>query len=295
LVIVEKAGEVIPAVVGVKKEARTGGERVFQMPAHCPVCGGDVVRDAEQVAVRCINAACPAQLRRKVEFFASRGAMDIEGLGEAMVDQLVEHKLVRDVSEIYNLDELSFAVIPRTGAKSIANLLERIRESKTRPLWRLIFGLGILHVGATGARKLAEHFHTIDPMMAASVDELQRIEDVGEVVADSIHAFFQDEHNRALVERLRGHGLNMGEKDQPVVRDANAPLAGTTWVITGTLSQEREAIAEIIRANGGKVSSSISKKTTYLLAGEEAGSKLAKAQGLGVKVLTEEEFRGMIG
>ena len=295
MVIVQKAGEVIPAVIGVKKEARTGAEQVFAMPAHCPECGGTVVRDPEQVAVRCINAACPAQLRRKLQHFASRGAMDIEGLGEAMVEQLVTHELVRDVTEIYQLTAERLAVIPRTGAKSIENLLAGIQQSKSRPLWRLIFGLGILHVGVTGARNLAQHFHTIDPMMNAAPDELERIPDVGEIMGRSIFDFFQDPHNRALLERLKAAGLNMGEKDERHVPAANAPLAGTTWVITGTLSQERETIAELIRKNGGKVSSSISKKTSCLLAGEEAGSKLEKAGALGVRIVSEEEFRAMIG
>ena len=295
LVIVEKAGEVIPAVTGVKKEARTGAEKIFKMPDKCPVCGGDVVRDPEQVAVRCINAACPAQVRRKLQHFASRGAMDIEGLGEAMVEQLVEHSLAQDVSDLYKLTAERLAVIPRTGVKSIENLLAGIEESKRRPLWRLIFGLGILHVGATGARNLAQHFHTIEPMMTAGLDELQRIQDVGEIMGQSIFAFFRDEHNRALLERLKAAGVNMGESDPRHVPAANSPLAGTTWVITGTLSEERETIAETIRKYGGKVSSSISKKTTYLLAGEEAGSKLTKAQGLGVKIVSEGEFREMTG
>jgi DNA ligase (NAD+) len=295
LVIVQKAGEVIPAVIGVKKEARTGAEHLFKMPPKCPVCGGDIVRDPEQVAVRCINAACPAQVRRKLQHFASRGAMDIEGLGEAMVEQLVEHKLARDVSDLYKLTAEGLAQIPRTGAKSIENLLTGISESKNRPLWRLIFGLGILHVGATGARNLARHFHTIEPMMNAGADELQRVADVGEIMGASIFAFFQDQHNRALIERLRAAGLNMGELDPRHVPAAGAPLAGTTWVITGALSAEREVIAELIRKHGGKVSSSISRKTSCLLAGEEAGSKLTKAQSLGVKIVTEPEFRKMIG
>jgi DNA ligase (NAD+) len=294
IVMVQKAGEVIPAVVGVKTAARTGAERVFHMPDKCPVCGGDILRDPEQVAVRCINAVCPAQLRRKLQHFASRGAMDIEGLGEVMVEQLVSLDLARDVSDIYNLTAERLAVIPRTGAKSIENLLEGIAQSKSRLLWRLIFGLGILHVGVTGARNLAAHFHTIDPLMSAGPEELERIPEVGEIMGQSIAAFFRDDHNRALIERLRSAGLNMGEQDPAPVAAAGAPLAGTTWVITGTLSQEREVIAELIRASGGKVSSSISKKTTYLLAGEEAGSKLTKAQSLGVKILTEPEFRALI-
>jgi len=294
LVVVEKAGEVIPAVTAVRKEARDGTERVFKMPDQCPVCGGNVARDPEQVAVRCINAACPAQVRRKLQHFASRGAMDIEGLGEAMVEQLVEHSLARDVSDIYKLTAAGLSVIPRTGAKSIENLLTGIEESKSRPLWRLIFGLGILHVGATGARKLAEHFHTIGPMIDAGVDELERVPDVGEIMGQSIFAFFRDDHNRALIERLKEAGLNMGENDPQKVAAAGAPLAGTTWVITGTLTQDREVIAEAIREHGGKVTSSISKKTTYLLAGEDTGSKLEKARELGVKIVNEAEFRGMI-
>ena len=294
IVFVQKAGEVIPAVVGVKTGARTGSERVFHMPDKCPVCGGDIVRDPEQVAVRCINAVCPAQLRRKLQHFASRGAMDIEGLGEVMVEQLVSLDLARDVSDIYKLTAERLAIIPRTGAKSIENLLDGIAQSKSRPLWRLIFGLGILHVGVTGARNLAGHFRTIDPLMNAGPDELERIPEVGEIMGQSIAAFFRDDHNRALIQRLRDAGLNMGEHDPAPAPAAGAPLGGTTWVITGTLSQEREIIAEQIRAHGGKVSSSISKKTTYLLAGEEAGSKLAKAESLGVKILSEPEFRALI-
>jgi DNA ligase (NAD+) len=198
------------------------------------------------------------------------------------------------VSDIYKLTAERLAVIPRTGAKSIENLLAGIEASKSRPLWRLIFGLGILHVGATGARDLAQHFHTVEPMMNAAEDELQRIPNVGEIMGGTIFAFFRDEHNRALIERLKAAGLNMGERDPRHVPAANAPLAGTTWVITGALSEEREAIAETIRKHGGKVSGSISKKTSYLLAGEEAGSKLAKAQTLGVKTVSEPEFRQMI-
>ena len=211
-----------------------------------------------------------------------------------MVEQLVEHSLARDVSDIYKLTAAGLSVIPRTGAKSIENLLTGIEESKSRPLWRLIFGLGILHVGATGARKLAEHFHTIGPMIDAGVDELERVPDVGEIMGQSIFAFFRDDHNRALIERLKEAGLNMGENDPQKVAAAGAPLAGTTWVITGTLTQDREVIAEAIREHGGKVTSSISKKTTYLLAGEDTGSKLEKARELGVKIVNEAEFRGMI-
>jgi len=295
IVVIEKAGEVIPAVVAVRKERRTGGETVFQMPEHCPACGRPVVRDAGQVAVRCVNAACPAQLKRRLEHFAARGAMDIEGLGEAMVEQLVSRELTSDIADIYALNVAKLASIPRMGEKSIANLLNAIQESKKRPLWRLIFGLGILHVGATSARALADHFHTLDPLMAASADDLQRIPDVGEVVGTSIAQHFARQENRQTIERLRDEGLNFGELDERPVIAEGGKFAGTTWVITGTLSAPRDEIAEQIRAQGGKVTDSVSKKTSYLLVGEDAGSKLEKAKKLGVKVVTEPEFKEMVG
>src|SRR5579862_5121534 len=294
VVVVEKAGEVIPAVVDVKKERRSGKEKTFHMPETCPSCGGNVFRDPEQVAVRCMNVSCPAQVRRRLEHFASRGAMDIEGLGEAMVEQLVERGLAKEIAGIYALDEEKLSSLERMGPKSAANLLAGIQESKARPLWRLLFGLGILHAGATAARSLARTFHTLDALMAASLDDLQRIPDIGEVMGRSIHTYFQDAGNRALVEKLRRAGLNFGEKDERVAAVAGN-LEKTTWVITGTLSRPREEIAEIIRQRGGKVIGAVSKKTTYLLAGEEAGSKLRKAGDLGVKVLREPEFWALAG
>jgi len=295
IVVVEKAGEVIPAVVEVRKERRTGEERIFKMPQTCPACGSAVLREEGQVAIRCVNASCPAQLKRRLEHFAARGAMDIEGLGEAMVELLVDRELTRDIADIYWLNVAKLASLPRMGEKSIANLLAAIKESKTRPLWRLVFGLGILHVGATSARALANHFHLLDALMAATAEELQRIPDVGPVVGPAIAQHFANPGNRAVIERLREAGLNFGELDErPVVSaTAGGKFAGTTWVITGTLSEPREAIAEAIRALGGKVADSVSKKTSYVLAGEEAGSKLAKAQSLGVRVLGEEEFRSL--
>ena len=276
--VIEKAGEVIPAVVEVKKEMRDGSEKEFQMPGECPVCGPKVARDAEQVAVRCINGSCPAQIKRRLTHFAHRGAMDIEGLGEAMVELLVEQDLVKTLNDIYKLDKAKLETLPRTGKKSIANLLAGIEASKSRPLWRLLFGLGILHVGATASRALAEHFHTLENLMTASIDDLERIPDIGNVVGTSIHAYFQDEKNREAIGQLRERGLNFGEKDVRVEKKAATAISGTTWVITGTLSQPREEIAETIRLNGGKVSSTLSKKTNWLLAGEEAGSKPSRKQ-----------------
>ncbi len=292
-VVIEKAGEVIPAVVAVKTEARAGKEKKFRMPSACPVCGGKVVKDEGQVAVRCINSQCPAQLKRRIEHFASRGAMDIEGLGEMMVKQLVRRALVREVSDIYALTADKMSILERIGEKSIGNLLLAVERSKTRPLWRLIFGLGILHVGESASRALAEHFRSLKKLMEASAEELQRIPDVGEVVGRSIEQFFQEKRNRKMVERLEQLGVRP-QIEPRRVQSADSPFAASTWVVTGTLSEPRDGIAEMITQRGGKVSTSVSKKTTYLLAGEEPGSKLAKAKQLGVRVLDEATFRKML-
>ena len=295
IVVIEKAGEVIPAVVSVRADLRNGSEREFQMPANCPECGSAVQKDEGQVAIRCVNAQCPAQVRRRIEHFASRGAMDIEGFGEAMVTQLVSRELVRDVADIYSLDAEKLAKLERVGEKSIRNLLDAVEATKTRPLWRLIFALGVLHVGVTSSRALASHFRSIERLMNSSAEELQQIPDVGAVVGASIHAFFQEPANRDVIARLTAAGLRMvDDSPAPVGDDAASPFNGTTWVITGTLSQPRDEIAETIIARGGKVSGSVSKKTSYLLAGEDAGSKLEKAKKLGVRVVDEAEFRRMV-
>src|SRR3954470_22341158 len=195
-VIVEKAGEVIPAVVGVRADLRSGGEKKFCMPKHCPVCGSEVVKDEGQVAIRCVNSQCPAQVRRRIEHFASRGAMDIEGFGEALVAQLVESKLLADVGDIYSLKSGTLLELERMGEKSVANLIDAIEPSKSRPLWRMVFGLGILHVGVSASRALADHFPNLDAIAAGTVEELQQIPDVGEVVGRSIQGFFREPHNR---------------------------------------------------------------------------------------------------
>ena len=292
-VFVEKAGEVIPAVVGVDTKARTGREKKFAMPGKCPSCGSKVFRDPELTAVRCINPDCPAQIRRRLEHFAARGAMDIEGLGEAMVDQLVTAGLVQALPGIYALKAGEVSALERMGEKSTANLLSAIKGSKKQPLWRLLFGLGIMHVGAALARKLAGKYHTLDRIAAAPVDDLENTEDVGAIVAQAIHDFFRLPHNKKLVGLLRGHGLNFGERDERAA-PASQELAGETWVITGTLSRPRDEIAELIRRHGGAVSGSVSKKTSYVLAGEEAGSKLDKAKSLGVPVIDEKTLRGRL-
>jgi DNA ligase (NAD+) len=278
--------------VEVRTKARTGKEKKFRMPATCPECGSKVVKDEGQVAVRCINSQCPAQLKRKIEHFASRGAMDIEGLGEMMVEQLVGRELVHDVSDIYQLTAEKMSIVERMGEKSISNLLEAIEGSKRRPLWRLIFGLGILHVGVSASRALAEHFRSLKKLLEAPVDELQRIPDVGEVVAQSIHRFFQERHNREIIARLEKLGVRP-QIEPRREQTGDSPFAKSTWVLTGTLSQPREEIAEMIIARGGKVSGSVSKKTSYVLAGDASGSKLDKAKQLGVRVIKEAEFRKM--
>ena len=293
-VFVEKAGEVIPAVVGVDLKARTGKEKQFKMPDKCPSCASKVFRDPELTAVRCVNPDCPAQIRRRLEHFGARGAMDVEGLGEAMVDQLVSAGLVQKLPDIYALEADQVAALERMGEKSTANLLGAIEGSKGQPLWRLLFGLGIMHVGASVARKLADKFHTLERIAAASVEELESTEDIGRIVAEEIHDFFRLPHNKKLVESLRKHGLNFGEHDKRSA-PASQELAGETWVITGTLSRPRDEIAELIRRRGGNVSGSVSKKTSYVLAGEEAGSKLDKAKSLGVPVVDEKQFRSRLG
>jgi DNA ligase (NAD+) len=294
-VLIEKAGDVIPAVVKVLTEERDGSEKVFHMPKQCPVCSAPVSREEGEVAVRCANPGCPAQVRRRIEYFAGRSSMDIAGLGEAVVSQLCDAGLLHDVADLYELRAEQLLPLERMGEKSVENLLAAIAASKEQPLWRLLAALGIPHVGVTVARTLASSYGTIDRLAAASVEELCGVEEIGEIMANAIHGWFRDHDVITLLGKLRAAGLNFGERDaKSSVPAADGPLKGTIWVLTGTLSISREEAAEMIRAKGGKVSGSVSAKTTYLLAGEEAGSKLDKAQKLGVKVLNEEEFRKLI-
>lgn len=290
-VVVEKAGEVIPAVVSVRTDLREGTERLFQMPARCPSCGSEVAKDG--VAWRCGSPACPAQLRRRIEYFASRGAMDIEGLGEALVGQLVETGLLKGIPDIYTLDAAKLVPLDRMGEKSVANLLKAIAESRSRPLWRLLNGLGIPHVGVAAARDLASRFGTLDNLAAADRDTLLTVHDIGEIMADAIHAWFRASASIEVIASLRAAGLNFGESD-PQNAPSGTNLQGTIWVLTGTLGIPREEVAEIIRRAGGKVTGSVSKKTTHVLAGAEAGGKLEKARELGIPVLDEESFRVLL-
>lgn len=294
-VMIEKAGDVIPAVVGVLTAERNGTEKVFQMPTRCPVCSAPVTRIEAEVAVRCANPGCAAQVRRRIEYYAGRSAMDIEGLGEAMVTQLADAGLVGDIADLYTLAADQLLPLERMGQKSVTNLLAAISASRDQPLWRLLAGLGIPHVGVTVARTLAASLGTLDRLAAASIEELCSIQEIGEIMATAIHSWFRDPSVLRLLEKLRSSGLNFGERDpQELAPASDGPFKGTIWVLTGTLSRPRDETAELIRLRGGKVSGSVSAKTTYLLAGEEAGSKLEKAQKLGVKVLTEDEFRKLI-
>ena len=290
-VVIEKAGEIIPAVVMVKKDKRDGSELPIPVPTHCPVCQSEATKDPEAVIIRCTNPKCPEQVKRRLEHFVCRGAMDISGLGSEKITQFVDAGLISNVADIYDLTGEQLAGVERLAAKSIDNLLKGIAESKKQPPYRLVFGLGILHVGVSGARALLDHFGSIDKIAEASVEELVKVPDIGGVVAPSIHSWFQDERNLDLLKRLKDAGLTFANPQAVQVSDR---LTNTTWVITGTLSQGREEIAELIRSHGGRVSGSVSAKTTFLLAGEEAGSKMDKALKLGVKVVDEPAFRAMI-
>ena len=292
-VLIEKAGEVIPAVVSVLKEKRTGEELSFHMPHHCPSCHAPVFQKEGEVAIRCSNIYCPAQLQRQIEYFASRRAMDIAGLGEAVVMQLVEAGLLKSVADLYELRMDQLLPLERMGKKSVENLLRAIEKSCSHPLWRLLVALGIPHVGVTAARTLAEHFHTMQRLQVATIEELIAVEDVGETMAKSIHDWLREPKMRELLNQLQKAGVHFGEQDTHA-SSAEGPLQGTTWVLTGTLSQPRDAIAELIRQAGGKISSSVSAKTTYLLAGSDPGSKLERAKKLKVQVIDEEQVRKML-
>jgi DNA ligase (NAD+) len=291
LVVIEKAGEVIPAVVRAVTEARTGTERPFAMPDHCPVCGAPAVRREGEVALRCENGLCPAQIKNALRHFAGRGAMDIDGLGEILVDQLVDRGLVANPADLYALDTTQLATLERMAKKSADNLARAIQSSKSRDFWRVIFALGIRHVGARSAQTLEEHFPDIDALMAADTETLEAVPDIGPIVAQSIRAFFDNEQNRTILEALRRAGIRMERSPQAASTPPTGPLAGKTVVLTGTLpTLTREEAAEHIRAAGGKVATSVSTKTDVLIAGDQAGSKLEKARKLGIPIADEAQL-----
>ena len=289
-VIVERAGDVIPYVVKALPEKRSGKERRFKMPAHCPVCGAEVVRAEEEVAYRCIGKACPAQLKQSLFFFGARGAMDIEGLGEKLLEQLVDKGIVKGLPDLYDLDEATLVDLERMGKKSAENLLAQIERSKATTLPRFLVALGIRQVGEATAKALAEHFGTIDELMDATPEQLEEVRDVGPGVAASVAQFFAEKQNKKVIQRLRDAGV----KPAPVVK-ATGPLSGKKFVLTGGLEgMTRPEATRRIEALGGRVVSSVSKETDYVVVGEEAGSKLKKAEKLGIPRLDEAAFRKLI-
>jgi DNA ligase (NAD+) len=292
-VIVQRAGDVIPQVVRVVKEKRDENAKTFHMPKHCPVCKGDVYREEDEAALRCINSSCPAKLKESVRHFASRQAMDIEGVGDALADELVERGLVKDLSDLYYLKKEDILKLERKADKSADNILAAIEASKSRGLDRVMFALGILNVGRRAAELLAESFGDIDAIMKASDDSLTAIEGIGPKIAASVTAYLKDKPNRHLIERLRKAGVTL----QSTVdrRPSTGRLAGKTFVFTGTLAgMSREEAEAKVKALGGKASSSVSKKTDYVVAGAEPGSKYDKAEKLGVNIISEQEFNSLI-
>ena len=290
-VVIERSGDVIPKVVRVQSQGSY--RQPFRMPATCPVCGGKVVREEGEAASRCININCPARLKESILHFSARGVMNIDGLGDALVDQLVDRGMVRSVADIYDLTLAQLVSLERMGAKSAGNVVRNIEKSKQNPLPRVLTALGIRFIGERTAVFLAEGFGSLDKIAQAGMEELQRAEEVGPKVAESIYQFFREPHNQELVDRLRAAGLKF---EYEVRRKKGGPLAGFTFVLTGTLpTLSREEATGLVVSAGGKVSSAVSGKTSYVVAGEDAGSKLDKAISLGVKVIDERRLLEMAG
>ncbi len=290
-VIVQKAGEIIPEVVEVVRSLRPEGTVPYHLPDRCPVCGAIVARDEDGAAIRCTGAECPAQLHRTITHFASRDAMDIEGLGPAVLSQLIESGLISSCADLYYLKVDDLIGLERMGEKSAANAISAIDASRSRGLERLLYALGIRQVGQKAGKVLAMHFKTFDAFSAATEEELTAIDDVGAITAAYIRAWLDDPHSQQLIARLKAAGVSMDSAQQSVGDQFN----GMTFVLTGTLERfTREEATELIEARGGKASGSVSKKTTYVVAGENAGSKLRKASELGIPVLTEDEFAAML-
>ena len=291
-VIIQKAGDVIPEVIEVNKKKRTGEEQEFKMPTVCPVCGAQAVREEGEAAWYCNGIECPAKLYRGIIHFASREAMDINGLGEAIIEELINRGLIRNITDIYKLTFEDIASLKKNGKKFAQNLMDAIEESKHRDLYRLVNALGIRHVGVKLAKSLCKTYDTMDKLMAATYEELYMKEEIGKIIAESIYSFFKEEQTIDLINKLKEYGVNM----QAIKEEGtDERLAGLTFVLTGTLEKySREEAQEIIEKYGGKTSGSVSKKTSYVLAGEAAGSKLTKAQELGIKIITEQEFEEMV-
>ena len=291
-VVIQKAGDVIPEVVGVNKKKRNGTEKDFEMPKVCPVCGAPAVREDGEAALRCTGIECPAKSLRTIIHFASREAMNIDGLGYKIIEQLIEKGLISNIADIYTLTLEDVASLKKNGTKFAQNLIDSIENSKQNDLYRLIAALGIRHVGVKGAKILAKKYKTMENLMKASFESLALVEDIGEITADSIYTFLKNDQTIDLINRLKKSGVNM-----KAIEDENADnrFEGKTFVLTGSLEKyTRQEASDIIEKFGGKVSGSVSKKTSYVLAGEEAGSKLTKAQKLEIAIISEEQFEEMI-
>ncbi len=294
IVVVRKAGEIIPEVLQVIEAKRSGQERPFEMPRNCPSCGSETVRLLDEAARRCLNPSCPAQLVEKIAHFASRGAMDIEGMGPAAAELLFQHELVNDIGDLYNLESEALTALPRMAAKSAANLLAAIEKSKNNPLRRLLFGFGIRHVGEKASRLLAEQYSSLDHLSRATVEELQEIEEIGPKIAETVVLFFNKPETDLLIDKLRKAGVNFTEPVKEIA--VSASLAGKSFVFSGGLENfTREQATALIEERGGKIINSVSRKTDYLILGSEPGSKLAKAEALGIAIIEENELQKMLG
>ncbi|MBU4349606.1 NAD-dependent DNA ligase LigA [bacterium] len=295
-VLIQKAGEIIPEVVKVIEEKRTGKEKEFVMPAQCPVCGEKVFRSEGEVVSRCNSLTCPAQIKERIRHFASRNAMDIEGLGPAIIDQLVEKGLIKDISDLYFLKGDDLISLERMAEKSADNLLGAIEKSKKKSLANLIYGLGIRYVGVHSSEVITRYYPTLDEFREAGLEELIEINEIGPKIAESIILFFEEKKNLDIIERLRSAGLNFGQEEEKRREKKGVQiLAGKQFVLTGTLKDfTRTQAKEIISELGGRVTSSVSKKTNYVVVGEDPGSKYQKAQKIGVPIINEEEFKRII-
>ena len=291
-VIIQKAGDVIPEVVDVVKSKRTGNEKNFEMPKFCPVCGAPTIREEGEAVTRCTGIECSAKALRNIVHFASKEGMEIDGLGYSIIEQLIDRKLITKISDIYELQLEDVASLKKNGKKFAQNLIDAINASKNNDLFKLLTGLGIRHIGAKTAKNLARKYRNMDNLMNASLEELTVQDDIGEVMAKSIYEFFNEEQTKDLIEKLKAAGVNMESLEE---ESTDKRFEGMTFVLTGTLSKySRNEASDIIEKFGGKTSGSVSKKTSYVLAGEDAGSKLTKAQSLGVNVITENQFEEMI-
>jgi len=292
-VLIEKSGEIIPQILQVIESRRTGGEREYEFPKTCPVCDAPAVRPEGEVVTRCSNPDCPAKIKARILYFAARKAMDIEGLGEILVEKLVDLGVVKTVADLYDLKLEQIAELERMAEKSATNLVNQIEASKTRGLQRLLYGIDIRHVGERYAKILANHYRNIEKLAVASVEELDAIHEIGLTVAESVFRWFRDARNLEVIERLKAAGVKL-EVDGDSTASFDENFVGKTFVLTGKLDTfSRDDAARLIEERGGRVSSSVSKKTDYVVAGADAGSKLTKAESLGVKVLNEDEFRAM--